>query len=225
MRSYNFDWNVIRDHWPELLGGLKITLQISLVGMALALVIGLALELSRTSHIRALSSLGWAATNISRSIPLFVLLFWLYYGFSLKFGVNFTEFQAGALALGITGGGYMAEIYRGGLLGVDEGQREGALAIGLYRGQAMRLVVFPQAFRILLPPTVNVYVGLIKGATIVSVIGVADMMYVAQYVALDTFTPFELFSVAGAVFVAVTLTVSTFALLLERRLNRGAAHV
>jgi His/Glu/Gln/Arg/opine family amino acid ABC transporter permease subunit len=225
MGSYNFDWYVVRQYWPELLGGLTITLQISLVGMALALVIGLGLDLSRTSRIKPLAIFGRQATNLCRSIPLFVLLFWIYYGFSLKFQINLNEFQAGALALGITGGGYMAEIYRGGLLGVDDGQREGALAIGLSRAQAMRLVIFPQAMRILLPPTVNVYVGLIKGATIVSVIGVADMMYVAQYVSLETFSPFELYAVAGTVFVAVTISVSALAYMLERRLSRGVAHV
>lgn len=223
MGSYQFDWRVVREHLPELMQGLVITLQISLAGMAMALVVGLALELGRTSAMRPVVKLAQWSTNICRSIPLFVLLFWIYYGFSLKFGVQLTEFQAGAAALGLTGGGYMAEIYRGGLLGVEEGQREGALAIGLSRAQAMWLVVFPQAMRIILPPTVNVYVGLIKGATIVSIIGVADMIYVAQYVSLESFTPFELYSVAGAAFISVTLSISAIAMLLERRLSRGVA--
>lgn len=118
----------------------------------------------------------------------------------------------------------MAEVYRGGLTAVDAGQREAAIAMGMTRGDAFLFVVLPQALRIVIPPTVNVYVGLLKGATIVSVIGVSDMIYVAQYVSLQTFTPFELYSVAGLIFVCLTLSISGFAWMLERRLGKGRTY-
>ena len=224
MSSYDFDWDVVKQYFPDLMQGLYITLLISLVGMGIALVLGLVLAMGRLSGSRIVRQFANGTTQVMRSVPLFVLLFWIYYGLSLKFNLLFTEFQAGAVALGVTGGAYMAEIYRSGLLAVDQGQEEAALAIGLSRRQAFFSVVLPQAIRIIIPPSVNVYVGLIKGATIVSVIGVSDMIYVAQYVSLQTFTPFELYSVAGVVFVAVTLSVSMFAWLLERRLSAGRAH-
>ncbi|MDA2984505.1 MAG: amino acid ABC transporter permease, partial [Actinomycetota bacterium] len=154
-----------------------------------------------------------------------VLLFWIYYGLSLKFAINLTAFQAGAIALGITGGAYMAEVFRGGIEAIDLGQREAALAIGLSSSKAFTLVVLPQAIRIIVPQGVNVYVGLLKGATIVSVIGVADMIYVAQYISLNSFTPFEMYSAVGIAFISLTLSVAGLAYLLERRLNRSSANV
>jgi ABC-type amino acid transport system permease subunit len=115
----------------------------------------------------------------------------------------------------------MAEVFRGGINAVDFGQREAALAIGLTQAKAFNLVVFPQAIRIIIPQAVNVYVGLLKGATIVSVIGVADMIYVAQYVSLNSFTPFEMYSAVGVAFIALTVSIAGLAYLLEKRLNRG----
>jgi len=224
MNSYKFDWNVIDKYLPELLRGLFITLEVSAVGMVLALVIGLLLATGRLSSHRFTRAVSNGVVQLFRSIPLFVMLFWVYYGLSLKFHLMFTSFQAGAIALGITGGAYMAEVYRGGLTAVDAGQREAAIAMGMTRADAFLFVVLPQALRIVIPPTVNVYVGLLKGATIVSVIGVSDMIYVAQYVSLQTFTPFELYSVAGLIFVCLTLSISGFAWMLERRLGKGRTY-
>ena len=224
MNTYDFSWSVIHNHLPELIDGLIITLEISLVGMMWALAIGLLLAMMRLSQYRLLSSTSYGVTQIFRSIPLFVLLFWIYYGLSLKFNINFSDFQAGAIALGITGGAYMAEVFRGGLNAIDAGQLEAALAIGLTRTTATRLIVLPQAIRIIIPQAVNVYVGLLKGATIVSVIGVADMIYVAQYVSLQEFRPFELYTFAGIVFVSLTLSIAGFAWLLERKLSEGRSN-
>ena len=133
MNTYDFSWSVIQNHLPELIDGLIITLEISLVGMIWAIAIGLLLAMMRLSQYRLLSSTSYGVTQIFRSIPLFVLLFWIYYGLSLKFNINFSDFQAGAIALGITGGAYMAEVFRGGLNAIDSGQLEAALAIGLTR--------------------------------------------------------------------------------------------
>jgi len=221
MDGYQYNWDVVWQSLPELRQGLIITLQVSIVGMALAVVFGLLCAIGRLSQYGYLRKISIVIIDFSRSIPLFVLLFWVYYGLSLKFSINLTAFQAGAIALGITGGAYMAEVFRGGINAVDFGQREAALAIGLTQAKAFNLVVFPQAIRIIIPQAVNVYVGLLKGATIVSVIGVADMIYVAQYVSLNSFTPFEMYSAVGVAFIALTVSIAGLAYLLEKRLNRG----
>ena len=204
--------------------GLLITLEISIAGMAFAFVFGIVFAMLKMSQYKYFSKFANGVIQVSRSIPLFVILFWVYYGMSLKFKLSLTSFQAGAIALGITGGAYMAEVFRGGIGAIDVGQKEAASAIGLTNSQAFRLVIFPQAFRIILPQTVNIYVGLLKGATIVSVIGVSDMIYVAQYVSLQTFRPFELYSFAGVVFICLTLCVAGFAWMIERKLSEGARH-
>jgi His/Glu/Gln/Arg/opine family amino acid ABC transporter permease subunit len=221
MDGYQYNWSVVWQSLPELRQGLIITLQVSMVGMSLAIVFGLLAALGRMSQYGYIRKFSIAVIDLARSIPLFVLLFWVYYGLSLKFSINLTAFQAGAIALGITGGAYMAEVFRGGINAIDFGQREAALAIGLNQSKAFRLIVLPQAIRIIIPQAVNVYVGLLKGATIVSVIGVADMIYVAQYISLNSFTPFEMYSAVGVAFIALTISIAGLAFLLESRLNRG----
>jgi His/Glu/Gln/Arg/opine family amino acid ABC transporter permease subunit len=221
MDGYQYNWSVVWESLPELRQGLIITLQVSIVGMSLAIVIGLLCAIGRLSQYGYIRKLSVVVIDFSRSIPLFVLLFWVYYGLSLKFSINLTAFQAGAIALGITGGAYMAEVFRGGINAVDLGQREAALAIGLTQAKAFNLIVLPQAIRIIIPQAVNVYVGLLKGATIVSVIGVADMIYVAQYISLNSFTPFEMYSAVGIAFIALTISIAGLAFLLEVRLNNG----
>ena len=221
MDGYQYNWSVVWESLPELRQGLIITLQVSIVGMSLAIVFGLLCAIGRLSQYGYIRKLSVVVIDFSRSIPLFVLLFWVYYGLSLKFSINLTAFQAGAIALGITGGAYMAEVFRGGINAVDLGQREAALAIGLTQAKAFTLIVLPQAIRIIIPQAVNVYVGLLKGATIVSVIGVADMIYVAQYISLNSFTPFEMYSAVGIAFIALTISIAGLAFLLEARLNKG----
>jgi His/Glu/Gln/Arg/opine family amino acid ABC transporter permease subunit len=221
MDGYQYNWSVVWESLPELRQGLIITLQVSIVGMSLAIVFGLLCAIGRLSQYRYIRKFSVVVIDFSRSIPLFVLLFWVYYGLSLKFSINLTAFQAGAIALGITGGAYMAEVFRGGINAVDLGQREAALAIGLTQAKAFNLIVLPQAIRIIIPQAVNVYVGLLKGATIVSVIGVADMIYVAQYISLNSFTPFEMYSAVGIAFIAMTISIAGLAFLLEARLNKG----
>lgn len=224
LKTYDFSWRLIEDNLPALIKGLIITFQISITGMLFAFFFGIIFSMMKMSQYRYFSSFANGVIQVSRSVPLFVVLFWVYYGLSLKFHLNFTSFQAGTIALGITGGAYMAEVFRGGIGAIDIGQREAAFAIGLSRAMSFWLVVFPQAFRIILPQTVNIYVGLLKGATIVSIIGVEDMIYVSQYVSLQTFRPFELYSFAGVVFILSTLCVAGFAFLIERKLSEGSHH-
>lgn len=219
--NYKFDWNVIEKYWPEILKGLIITIQISLAGMAFSILLGICLANGKLSNNLLIVRISSSITELFRSIPLFVLLFWIYYGFSLKFNFALTEFEAGVLALGITGGAYMAEVFRAGLLAVPIGQLEAAYSIGLSKMQSSMFIIFPQAIRIIIPPMVNIYIGLLKGATIVSVIGVSDMIYVARYVSLETFAPFELYSLVGIIFISLTLSISGFVYLLERKLGRS----
>jgi len=223
LASYDYDWSIVWDNLDELWRGLLITLQLAVGGMAVALVLGLVVVSFRMSRSPVLSALARAYIWFMRGVPLFVFLFWIYYGLARTADIVFGAFTAGLVALGLTGSGYMAEIYRGGLQSVDPGQREAGLAIGLGRMTTFRRVVFPQAIRIILAPTVNLFVGLLKGATIIGVIGVADMFYFVQIESLRRFQPFELYTAAGLILVAITIAVAGFAALLDRHLGRGAS--
>jgi His/Glu/Gln/Arg/opine family amino acid ABC transporter permease subunit len=213
--------STVSEHLGALLDGLLLTVEITALGFALAVALGLPLALagnSRSPLLRVPAN-GWVA--LARGVPLLIVIFWLYYAAADKGLFTTTAFVAGVLSLGLTGSGYMAEIYRTALLAVPAGQRESAAAIGLSRLQAFGLVVLPQAVRTAIPPAMNLLVMLLKGATLISVIGLADMFYVAKVVAVNEFKPFELYTAAALLVIAVTLIMATLAGLAERRMSRG----
>lgn len=217
----DFDFSVVAENSDELLRGLVLTVEVAAAGFLIAAVLGLALALARISSTPLLRvpAGGWIA--LARGVPLLIVIFWIYYAAAGEDLFSVSAFLAGALSLGLTGSGYMAEIYRTAFLAVPGGQRESAAAIGLSRAQAFRSVILPQALRTAVPPGVNLFVALLKGATLVSVIGLADMFYVAKLVAVNEFKPFELYTVAAVAVIGVTLMAALASGLVERRLSRG----
>ena len=216
-----FDSSVVSDHSSELLHGLLLTVELAVLGFAVAVVLGLPLaagKLSRSPLLR-LPAAGWV--GLARGVPLLIVIYWLYYAAADRGIFSLAAFLAGVLSLGLTGSGFMAEIYRTAFLAVPDGQRESAAALGLSRGQAYWSVLLPQALRTALPPAMNLFVMLLKGATLISVIGVADMFYEAKLVAVEQFKPFELYTAAAVLVVAVTLIAALGSGLVERRLSRG----
>ena len=216
-----FDRTIISEHLDELLRGLVLTVEIAVLGFALAVVLGLPLALGAASRspLLNLPANGWIA--LARGVPLLIVIFWLYYAAAGEGLFSVSAFLAGVLSLGLTGSGYMAEIFRTALLAVPTGQRESAAAIGLTRGAAFGRVVLPQALRTALPPSINLFVALLKGATLISVIGVADMFYTAKLVAVNEFRPFELYTAAAVLIIAVTLVAALLAGVAERALSKG----
>jgi His/Glu/Gln/Arg/opine family amino acid ABC transporter permease subunit len=218
---FAFDMDVVSEHSGELLRGLLLTVEIAALGFALAVALGLPLALaglSRTPLLRVPSN-AWVA--LARGVPLLIVIFWLYYAAAGRGLFSLAAFVAAVLSLGLTGSGYMAEIFRSALLAVPGGQREAAAAIGLSRPQAFARVVLPQALRTAVPPAMNLFVMLLKGATLISVIGVADMFYTAKLVAVNEFRPFELYTAAAVLIIAVTLLAALAAGLAERALSKG----
>jgi His/Glu/Gln/Arg/opine family amino acid ABC transporter permease subunit len=219
--GYDFRWSTIWDHRADLLSGLWLTLQVAGLAFFVACALGLPVAVARMSASPLLRrpASWWIA--LMRGVPLIVFLYWLYYAAASRGWFALSEFRAGVLALGLTGSGYMAENYRGALQSVDPGQREAAKAIGLGAGTAFRTVIAPQAVRIVLPPAINLLIALLKGATIVSVIGLADMFYVARTVSFETFSPFELYTAAAILIIGVTLAMAMCTWFVERHLARS----
>lgn len=218
---FAFDSSVISEHSDELLRGLLLTVEVAAVGFLIAALLGLPLALagqSRSPLLRIPATL-WIA--LARGVPLLIVIFWLYYAAAQEGLFSLSAFLAGALSLGLTGSGYMSEIYRTALSAVPTGQREGAAAIGLSRAETFRLVILPQALRTAIPPGMNVFVMLLKGATLLSVIGLADMFYTAKLVAVNEFKPFELYTAAAVLVIAVTLVAALAAGVAERKLSKG----
>jgi His/Glu/Gln/Arg/opine family amino acid ABC transporter permease subunit len=217
--AYTFEWTPVLDRAHALLLGAWLDVWVTLISFALACLLGVALALFRLSDLRLLRWPAFAFIQVVRGIPLLVMLYWIYFGIAIVLGVTFTSVQAAIIALTLTGSAYTAEIFRAGLLAVDRGHAEAATALGFTRRETLRIVVLPQAIRIAVPPLGNTLIGLLKGATLISVIGVADMIFVAQQINLSYFTPFEPFTAVAVILIVIVAILSLVLTGVERLLR------
>jgi polar amino acid transport system permease protein len=231
-RSMHYDWQWYRvpDYflrvadgeivWGPLAKGLLVTLEISALGLALTVVIGLITALLRLSQSFAGRVLAAAYLGLIRNTPLLVQLYVFYFVLGPTLGIG--RFWTGVLCLAFFEGSYAAEIIRGGIQSVARGQWEASQSLGLSRYIGFRCVILPQAMRIMLPPLTGQSVSLIKDSSIVSVIAIFDLTSEGRNVISDTFMSFEIWFTVAALYLALTLSLSTAASGLERWLRRDA---
>ncbi len=219
MAAYTYTWQPVLDRSHALLVGAWVDVWVTLISFVLACVLGLAIALLRISGLRLFRWPAFAYVQLVRGVPLLVFLYWVYFGVAIVLGLNFTAAQAAIVALTVTGSAYTAEIFRAGIGGVERGHTEAAAALGFTRRDAFRFIVFPQAIRIALPPLGNILIGMLKGATLISAIGVVDMVFVAQQINLDYFTPFEPFTAVAVILIVLVALFSAVLTVIERALR------
>ena len=215
--GYEFAWGVVLEYKDWLLVGLIITLAVAVVSMAFAMVLGLFVALLRMSTIWPVRTFASIYISVFRAIPPLVFILWTYYGVTLVTGLQIEAFWSGVICLTLQYAAWLSEIYRAGLQAIDKGQREAALSTGLSRTRAFVKVVWPQAWRIIIPPMANNFVGIIKDTSLVGVIGVNEVMRQSQIAVSLTFRPFELYTAAMVIYVILTLGISRVASYLEER--------
>ena len=197
-----------------------MTIQLTLMGCALALVMAFVAGLGRLSHIAALRWLATVYIEFFRGTSIFVQLFWAYFVLPLL-GFDLTSMQAGVLALGLNVGAYGAEAVRGAVQSIGREQFEACVAINLSRYQTMRHVILPQAVILMLPTFGNNAIELLKATAIVSLISLSDMTFQAQVVRAQTGSTLIPFATILVLYFAMAMTISAFMRWLERRLTRG----
>lgn len=217
--NYEPDIGIVLSRSAVILLGIRMTLFVAVMSMALALVVGLVVALMRMSAIAPLRWFAGAYIQFFRGIPQFVFLLWLYYGIALLFGINFQPITAGVIALSVQHGAYLAEIFRAGIQSIHKGQIEAGLAVGLSRPRLYQRILVPQAMRVALPPIVNNWISMLKDTALVSVIGVSELMRVTEIQSSMTFRPFEFYTTAALVYVVLTLVFARVASVLEQRLK------
>lgn len=211
--SFDFIW----DNMGIFLDGVRLTIFISIVAFALATVGGLAVALMRMSKSRIVRMFIAAYINIFRAIPLLVFILFVYYGIAISFELQVSAIQAGILALTLQYSAWLGEIFRGGIQAVSHGQREAALSIGMSRFQAFTRVVLPQAFRIAIPPTGNMFIGMIKDSSLVYLIGVPELLRVSNRLANRTFRYFEVYLATVLIYLVLTTSIYFLVKYLEQR--------
>ncbi|MGW8958083.1 ABC transporter substrate-binding protein/permease [Paenibacillus sp. NPDC055715] len=199
--------------------GVGNTLLLSALGVLFGFIIGLIISLIRMSGVRIIEWLGTTYVEVLRGTPMLVQLMIIHYGVALTLGVNFSPLQSGILTLSLNSSAYLAEIFRAGIQGVDRGQMEAARSLGMGRGKAMRHVILPQAFKSVLPAIGNEFITIIKESSIISTIGMVDLMYQAQTIKNITYQGLSPFVIAAAIYFVMTFSLSKLLGLWERKLR------
>jgi polar amino acid transport system permease protein len=222
LRSNYLDFGIVFDNLDAILQGVLVTLALALLAEVLGVVLGLALALLKISRSRVLSWPAQVYIDVFRGTPLLVQIVIIYFT-TASVGLRFNSlFFAGLLALTLNSAAYIAETFRAGIQSIDKGQMEAGRASGLSYAQTMRYIIVPQAFRRVIPPLTNEFVLLIKDTSLVSVIGLAELLRAARVLQADTFNGTPLIAVA-LIYLAICLPLIYLANRLERTLNRKVA--
>lgn len=217
--AMNDDSGFISKYGSFFLKGIKITILISLIGVALGSILGAFVALMKLSKIKIISWIASIYIEILRGTPMLVQVFIVFFGITAALGLDISALVCGTIALVINSSAYIAEIIRAGINAVDKGQMEAARSLGLNYRQTMKSVIMPQAIKNILPALGNEFVTLIKESSIVSTIGVGEIMFNAQVVqgiSFDSFTPLL---VAAALYFVLTFVLTRIMNMIEGRLN------
>ncbi len=212
-----YQLQVLLENFDYLLLGSVITLKITSIAVLMGLFIGTFVGMGRLAKSKLLSYPSAIYVEFLRGTPLLVQIFLIYYGLP-SLGVNLKAFPAAVIALGINSGAYVAEIVRAGIQSVAKGQYEAARSLGMTHSQAMRYVILPQAFRNILPALGNEFIALLKDSSLVSVIGITELMKSGQIVISRTFASFSIYGGVALIYFAMTFTLSRIVRHVEKRL-------
>lgn len=217
--AMNDDSGFISKYGSFFLKGIKITILISLIGVALGSILGAFVALMKLSKIKIISWIASIYIEILRGTPMLVQVFIVFFGITAALGLDISALVCGTIALVINSSAYIAEIIRAGINAVDKGQMEAARSLGLNYRQTMKSVIMPQAIKNILPALGNEFVTLIKESSIVSTIGVGEIMFNAQVVQGISFDPFTPLLVAAALYFILTFVLTRIMNMIEGRLN------
>lgn len=235
-----FRWGIVGEYIisDPILDGLRLTLILTVVAQLLGILIGIILAIMRLSSNRVLARAAWIYIWFFRGTPLLVqLIFWynisaLYpeIAIGIPFGPTFlqgnandliTPFAVAILGLALNEGAYMAEIVRGGIVGIDRGQAESAKALGMTHMQTLRRIILPQAVKVIIPPTGNQTILMLKTTSLVSVLALADLLYTAQTIYARTFETMPLLMVVSLWYLGITSVLTFGQFFLERHFSEG----
>jgi glutamine transport system permease protein len=221
--GFTFEWKVMIETFPLLLSGVKLTILITLVGLFFGFIIGAAAGLMKLSKHLFFRKLGGVYVESIRGTPLIVQVMFLYFGIPMAVGMRISPITAGIVAIAVNSGAYIAEIVRGAVQSIDVGQIEAGRSIGLTRTQTMRYIIWPQAFRRMIPPLGNQFIISLKDTSLLVVIGVAELTRVGQEIIAVNFRAFEVWLTVGLVYLMMTLSIARVLKMTEERLEKRTA--
>ncbi|KFN91393.1 periplasmic-binding/permease component of an ABC superfamily amino acid transporter [Tetragenococcus muriaticus PMC-11-5] len=215
---FDDEQNFFTEYYPYYLSGTGYTILLALIGVLFGIILGTIFALMKLSSIKVLRALASIYIEYVRGTPLLVQIFIVYFGTGML-GFDLSRFVAGCIALSLNSAAYVAEIIRAGINGVNKGQMEAGRSLGMNRIQAMRYVIFPQAIKNILPALGNELVTVIKESSVISVIGVSELIFQAGNVQGASFKPFLPYLIVSLIYFVLTFTLSRLLGLAERKLK------
>ena len=204
-----------------LISGITTTIYISTISIVIAMAVGLLIAIPAITKNKYLSYINVFYVEVVRSVPLLVLILWVYYGLPILTGFSFSPFVSGIIALSISESAFMAEIFRGGINAIKKTQWEAATSLGLNFSKKLKLVILPQAFKVILPALGNQFIYVLKMSSLVSIIGISDLTRKANELVVSTYRPLEIYSFLILEYLILILIVSYFVRRLERKLKKN----
>ena len=226
--DYEWGWFILSPSNATGLTNLKFlisvittTIYISTISIVIAMVVGLLIAIPAITKNKYLSYVNVFYVEVVRSVPLLVLILWVYYGLPILTGLSFSPFVSGIIALSISESAFMAEIFRGGINAIKKTQWEAATSLGLNFSKKLKLVILPQAFKVILPALGNQFVYVLKMSSLVSIIGISDLTRKANELVVSTYRPLEIYTFLILEYLILILIVSYFVRKLEKKLKKN----
>jgi His/Glu/Gln/Arg/opine family amino acid ABC transporter permease subunit len=226
--SYEWGWFILSPsnatgltNLRFLISGITTTIYISTISILIAMVVGLLVAIPAITKNKYLSYINVFYVEVVRSVPLLVLILWVYYGLPILTGFSFSPFVSGIIALSISESAFMAEIFRGGINAIKKTQWEAATSLGLNFSKKLKFVILPQAFKVILPALGNQFVYVLKMSSLVSIIGISDLTRKANELVVSTYRPLEIYTFLILEYLILILVVSYFVRRLEKKLKKN----
>lgn len=216
-----FDWAGVGKFLPDLVTGLYYTLLISIVGLLIGFALGALFGIGRVAKNKAFYYISTTYVEIIRGTPVLVQAIWIFFALPLIIGQNLDSITAGIIVIAINSGAYIAEIVRGAVQSIDKGQMEAGRSLGLTHRQTMLHIIWPQAFKRMIPPLGNQFIISIKDTSLLSVILVPELIFQGRLIAANHFNAVEIYTTVALFYLAITFTLSMILRFMERRLETG----
>ncbi|MBW1970473.1 MAG: ABC transporter permease subunit [Deltaproteobacteria bacterium] len=217
--NFQFKYSVMWESIPVLMTGVKLTILITFFGLIFGFLLGCAAGLGKTSRNIFINKLAGVYVESVRGTPLMVQVMFLYFGLPLVLGMRVPPLAAGITAIAVNAGAYIAEIVRGAVQSIDKGQVEAGRSIGLTHFQALVYIIWPQAFKRMIPPLGNQFIISLKDTSLLVVIGVGELTRQGQEIIAVNFRAFEVWLTVAIIYLVMTMSISKMLNVLEKKLE------
>ncbi|MFY0543592.1 ABC transporter permease subunit [Brevibacillus sp. H7] len=217
--NFTLDWSYAVEAIPVLLEGIQYTILIALAGLLIGFLVGTIMGLARTAKNKFIFGLATVYVEVIRGTPIMVQALYIYFALPMMLGIKIDPIVAGVMSIAINAGAYIAEIVRGSIQSIDRGQVEAGRSLGLTSIQTFCYVIWPQAFRRMIPSLGNQFIISLKDTSLLTVIGVGELTRQGTIVVSANFRAVEIYTIVALLYLTMTLTISIVLRILERRLQ------